>query len=167
VTLRHGERSERIVPGGYALASGGTVRTERDDRQGRIARSLSLPAPPPPQASEAPAADTAPPSPPASASVPPRPRSRPAASAPPSSASASAAPPPSAPASVRPFIVPRCICVPGDSMCACPELPHPPGRPLPGGQRGELERNVHTGDLTPPAPSPSRAEGGDRIKPQA
>jgi hypothetical protein len=157
VTLRHGERSERIAPGGYALASGGTVRTEREDRQGRIARSLSLPAPPPPPTREAPAADTAPSSPPASASAPSRPRSRPTASvAPPSSASAPAAPSPSAPASARPFIVPRCICVPGDSMCACPELPHPPQPPSPG--RAE-------GDLTPPAPLSLKGLRFARISP--
>jgi hypothetical protein len=46
VTLRHGGREERLSPSRYALASGGSIQTDRDDRQGRIARALSLPAPP-------------------------------------------------------------------------------------------------------------------------
>jgi hypothetical protein len=127
VTLRHGGREERLSPSRYALASGGSIQTDRDDRQGRIARALSLPAPPasatPPASAATPAsaAPTTPASaqPVASATArPPRPQATPPGA--PASASAAAsvpAPPPSA----RPFIVPRCICVPSDSFCACPE----------------------------------------------
>ena len=120
LSLRHGDRAERLSPGRYALASGGAIHTDRSDRRGAIARALSLPAPPSPPASVAPPPpDTSAPL--ASASPPASARRRPPAPA----ASASAAPPPSAAppasASARPFIVPRCICVPGDSFCACPE----------------------------------------------
>jgi hypothetical protein len=122
LALRHGDRAERLSPGRYALASGGAIHTDRSDRSGAIARALSLPsvpsspasvAPPPPDAA-APPSSAAP-----SASA----RRRPPA--PPAAPSASAAPIPSASppasASARPFIVPRCICVPGESFCACPE----------------------------------------------
>lgn len=120
--LHHAGRTERLTPNQYALSSGNSIRTNRDDRSGAIARALSLPVPAAPSASVA-SAPVAP-EPPPSAAVASAPPPRPLRSAPPPSASAPVAPPPasaSAAPSARPFIVPRCICIPGDAFCACPE----------------------------------------------
>lgn len=124
LALQNTGRTEHLSPHQYALSYGTSIRTDRQDRSGAIARALSLP-PPITSASTTTSAATSAASPSTSVAPPPtsvksativsQSKSTPAPSA--------SVPPPIASTipSARPFIVPRCICLPGDAFCACPE----------------------------------------------
>ncbi|MCU0657876.1 MAG: hypothetical protein MUF64_22220 [Polyangiaceae bacterium] len=119
VDLRVARRSERLAAGRYALYYGESIRTDADDEGGEVARVLGVPAARRPSAPVSPPAPASAPSGEVAPAPPVRPR-RPAASASVSATPSASAPAPAS-ASARPFIVPRCICLPNDLLCACPE----------------------------------------------